>query len=37
MSLEETAEESRDSRVIDADQVQVTMHQIHEHHQVEMR
>jgi hypothetical protein len=37
MSFEEMAEESRDSRVTDADQVQSTMHQIHEHLRVEMR
>jgi len=37
MSFEEMAEESRDSRVIDADQVQSTMRQIHEHLQVEIQ
>jgi len=36
MTFEETAGEPGDSRVIDADQVQVAMHQIHEHRQVEM-
>jgi hypothetical protein len=37
MSFEGMAKESRDTREIDADQVQSTMHQIHEHLQVEMR
>ena len=37
MTFEETAEESRDSRVVDADQVQTVMHQINEQLRVEMR
>jgi hypothetical protein len=31
MTFEEAFEESGDSRVVDADQVQMVMHQIHEH------
>ena len=37
MNFEEVTEGSRDSRVIDADQVQSRMHQVHEHLRVEMR
>jgi len=37
MTFQEAVEESGDARVIDADQVQAAMHQIHEHLQVEMR
>jgi len=37
MGFEGTAKESKDTREIDADQVQLTMHQIHEHLRVEMR
>ena len=37
MTFEETAEESRDSRVVDADQVQTVMRQINKHLRVEMR
>jgi hypothetical protein len=37
MTFEETVGEPRDSREIDADQVQITMRQIHEHLRVEMR
>jgi thioredoxin reductase len=37
MSFEEATEEPEDSRIVDADQVQTTMRQIHEHLQVEMR
>jgi len=37
MTFEEIAEESGDSRVADADQVQTAMHQIHEHLRVEMQ
>jgi len=37
MNFEEVTEESRDSRVTDADRVQLRMHQIHEHLRVEMR
>jgi len=37
MSFEEMAEDPRDSRATDADQVQLRMHQVHEHLRVEMR
>jgi hypothetical protein len=37
MTFEETAEELGDSRVVDADHVQITLHQVHEHLPVEMR
>jgi hypothetical protein len=37
MTFEETANESRDSRVVDANLVQETMRQVHEHLRVEMR
>jgi len=37
MTFEEAAGEPEDSRAVDADQVQATMHQIHEHLRVEMR
>jgi len=37
MTFEEAADEPRDSRVIDADSVQMAMHQIHEHLRVVMR
>jgi hypothetical protein len=37
MTFEETAEELADSRVVDADQVQMMMHQFHAHLRVEMR
>jgi hypothetical protein len=37
MVFEEAADESRDSRVVDADSVQAAMRQIHEHLRVEMR
>jgi hypothetical protein len=37
MTFEEVAGEPGDSREIDADRVQATMHQIHEHLRVEMR
>jgi len=37
MTFEETTTESGDSRVIDTNQVQAAMHQIHEHLQVEIR
>jgi hypothetical protein len=37
MNFEEAAGEPMDSRAVDADQVQATMHQIHEHLRVEMR
>jgi hypothetical protein len=37
MTFKETAEESRDIRVADADRVQVAMHQLNEHLRVEMR
>jgi hypothetical protein len=36
MTFEERAEASGDPRILDADQVQTTMHQIHEHLLVEM-
>ena len=37
MSLAEEATQERDQRPLDADQVQATMQQIHEHLRVEMR
>jgi hypothetical protein len=37
MAFEETTEESGDARVIDVDQVQTAMNQIHQHLRVEMR
>ena len=37
MTFEETVEASGDSRAIDADQVQMATHQVHEHLPVEMR
>jgi hypothetical protein len=37
MTFEEIAEEPGDPRILDADQVQTIMHQIHEHLRVEMR
>jgi len=37
MTFEEAVEEARDLRVVDADQVQKMMYQIHEHLRVEMR
>jgi len=36
MTFEDAAGEPRDSRAVDADQVQAAMHQIHEHLRVEM-
>jgi hypothetical protein len=37
LTFEEAAEEPGDLRIVDADQVQTTIHQIHEHLRVEMR
>jgi hypothetical protein len=37
MTFEEAVGQSGDARVIDADQVQMAMHQLHEHLRVEMR